>query len=573
MLLSGRVMAGFKALKPSDNTLRNFYLGLIMSVMLFSTLRAQISPGELSRAHAILEGVENCEKCHSPKGDQLSDKCLACHQAIADERKTGTGLHGSDEYAECNLCHVEHHGRDFELIYFKGGKKNFDHRQTGFILDGKHRQLDCRQCHIPKYIKNEQIRGDKNINLRKSFLGLDSSCTNCHFDEHRGQLSGNCRSCHGTASWKPTIGFDHAQTAFALTGKHKNVVCEKCHVMLQDTKNSEDTEFRRFKPVAFAECTDCHVDTHKGRLGSDCTGCHRTDGWHNVKTARFDHDKTQFPLRGKHASVTCKQCHGQRPTTEPIKFAACIDCHSDFHNGAFASSPGHGACEECHTVDGFAPSTFDIARHDTTAFPLQGAHLAIPCRSCHVVSSAAAGKAQYKFVFESTVCRACHDDPHGGQVNRYIADGGCPACHSVETWRTVSFDHSTTKFALEGKHASVPCRDCHILKDSTNLASMIFQPLDTGCVSCHTGPHRGQFASAQGEKDCTACHDPSSWKSLTFDHDRDARFALEGAHRRVACNKCHLTETDASGSYTRYRPLDTRCESCHGSKPVKQESG
>lgn len=548
------------------------FAGLIMVAALFTTVQGQISPGDLHRAHAFLEGVDNCVKCHSPKGDQLSDKCLVCHNAIADQRKIGKGLHAGKENAECFLCHVEHQGRDFDLIYFRGGQSAFDHGQTGFRLDGKHTGLECRQCHTPQFIQDPVIREAKNLSLERTFLGLDSSCIDCHFDEHREQLSDNCQFCHNTSAWRPAAGFDHADAAFTLQGKHLTVQCAKCHAAETDVQSSDDAEFNRYKPIAFAQCSNCHADVHKGRLGHDCESCHTLDGWKNVKTTQFNHDQTRFPLRGKHITVTCKQCHGQRSTTEPLKFAACMDCHSDFHKGAFADRTGHGACEECHTVEGFRPSNFLFDQHAATDFPLQGAHLAVPCQSCHFVSTST-GNDQYKFVFTSLSCLVCHKDPHREQVDKFVSVDGCQYCHSEQSWRAIKFNHDSTDFPLDGKHAAVPCRGCHAGKDRFDVASIVFTPLQQNCRFCHSDPHHGQFTQSDNSGDCAACHNSLSWKNLDFDHDIDTRFALEGAHRRIACNKCHKVESDETGSFTRYHPLDIRCESCHGTKPVKQESG
>ncbi len=550
----------------------NILIGIMMMFIWSTSAWGQISPGELHESHAFLEGVENCIKCHSPQGDQLSDKCLVCHTSIADQKKTGKGLHARQDYSDCYLCHVEHHGRDFELIYFKGGQKAFDHSQTGFKLDGKHAALDCRNCHLPRFITDQRIRNAKNLSLENTLLGLSSECSSCHFDEHRGQLPDNCTECHTTVSWKPATGFDHAKAAFHLEGKHEIVPCLKCHISVADSGNKYDKEFQRFKPVAFQECTSCHNDVHKGRLGANCTGCHTPSGWRVVKTADFNHDQTRFPLRGKHTGVTCKECHGQRSTAEPLKFAACTDCHSDFHKGAFASRESKGACEECHTVDGFIPSTFRIDQHALTDYPLKGAHLAVPCRQCHVVTSSASGS-KFKFVFSTMECKACHDDPHRGQVNKFVSSDGCQSCHSENSWRTIAFDHSRTEFPLDGKHASVLCRECHAGKGEFKVASMVFRPLEKNCRSCHSDIHRGQFAYLTEKGDCASCHNPSGWDKLDFNHDINSRFALEGAHKKVACAECHMPESDDAGSYTRYRPLDIKCESCHGTKPVKQESG
>ncbi len=571
-------MAGFKIkifeflLKPGRSCGRRFFSVLAFSLAILSPLQAQISPGELHRSHAFLEGVGNCDKCHSPQGDQLSDKCLTCHETISGQRKSGRGLHAMKEYAECFRCHVEHQGRDFDLIYFKGGQKAFEHGQTGFRLDGKHAQLNCRQCHIPRLIRNPSIKQAKDLSLESTFLGLEGTCGGCHFDEHRGQLARDCRTCHNEAGWRPAVGFNHAGAAFPLLGKHQAVLCQKCHVLEKDSAHSADREFRRYKPVEFRPCSACHADVHKGRLGANCQGCHIPDGWQTVKTAEFNHDQTRFPLRGLHAKVTCEKCHGTRSAASPLKFATCRDCHGDFHQGVFTARPGQGACEECHSVEGFRPSTFLLEQHAQTDYPLKGAHLAIPCQGCHRITSSTSGS-QYRFVFKSTTCRDCHKDPHGGQVDKLVSVAGCQGCHIVNGWREIRFDHATTKFPLEGRHRDVLCRACHSEREEFNVASLKFQKQEKSCHSCHKDIHRGQFARENTAADCANCHKTDSWKNMSFDHESDSRFILEGAHLRVACNRCHLAETDDAGSFTRYRPLDIRCESCHGNKPINQGSG
>ena len=47
-----------------------------------------------------------------------------------------------------------------------------------------------------------------------------------------------------------------------------------------------------------ADCNACHKkdDVHKGSLGTKCADCHTENDW---KEAKFDHDKTRFPLTGQ----------------------------------------------------------------------------------------------------------------------------------------------------------------------------------------------------------------------------------------------------------------------------------
>ena len=46
---------------------------------------SQISPGELAKVHAHLEGMSNCTQCHSLGAKVSNEKCLDCHKEV----KTG----------------------------------------------------------------------------------------------------------------------------------------------------------------------------------------------------------------------------------------------------------------------------------------------------------------------------------------------------------------------------------------------------------------------------------------------------------------------------------------------------
>ena len=79
---------------------------------------AQLSPGPLSRAHAELEGAAGCLECHAPRRGVVAEKCLECHRPLARRIAAGAGLHARPDHRRCETCHIEHHGRDFELIFW-----------------------------------------------------------------------------------------------------------------------------------------------------------------------------------------------------------------------------------------------------------------------------------------------------------------------------------------------------------------------------------------------------------------------------------------------------------------------
>ena len=71
----------------------------------------QFSPGDLSNAHANLEGMSNCTQCHTSGDEVQNSKCLSCHKEITSLVNSGRGLHAREAKGkQCYACHSEHHG-------------------------------------------------------------------------------------------------------------------------------------------------------------------------------------------------------------------------------------------------------------------------------------------------------------------------------------------------------------------------------------------------------------------------------------------------------------------------------
>jgi hypothetical protein len=544
---------------------------LALALSLAGPARAQLSPGELSQPHAYLEGLDNCGKCHGFEQKMAAEKCLACHTFLAERIAAGRGMHAQPDYRQCELCHVEHQGKDYELIFWKDGQEAFDHSLTGYKLEGKHAQAKCRDCHRWRNIVEAQRLQGLKKDLNRTYLGLGRECLSCHIDEHRGQLA-DCQGCHSFAAWKPVREFDHNKAKFALTGKHLSVTCNKCHLAVVDNKFETDSSYVKMKGLSYGRCLDCHKDAHANKFGQNCESCHNTSGWQSVNRAVFDHNKTKFALAGKHTIVQCDKCHLPGKSFKSMKFEKCLDCHSDYHNGQFASRPGQGACEECHSVEGFTPAKYTIEQHQKCNYPLSGSHLAVPCNGCHKKTILESGAEFIRFTFEYPRCLTCHKDPHEGQVDKYTSKSGCEFCHVVESWRKTSFDHAQTKLPLEGRHRESSCRACHE-KDRDGKAALQFTKLPLRCQDCHEDIHRGQFAQAvkvradeSSDTDCSRCHTPNSWKAEKFDHNRDSQFKLDGAHVKVPCRECHKETMLEGKPYLPFRPLGSTCSSCHGGK-------
>lgn len=557
--------------------MRGIFRYLWLALLLLATpLAAQsiieqlITPGPLSNVHARLEA--NCASCHTSfRKEAQNSRCTSCHSGIGGDIASGTRFHGKFAPARtgaCKTCHSEHKGRGFGLIHFN--RASFNHALTDYPLTGGHARAPCAGCH-----------GNGN-----NFRGIQRACASCHSrnDPHRGQLGRDCQNCHTTAGWKQVSGFDHSRTGFALTGAHRQQGCLSCHAG------------QRWKGLG-RTCATCHArdDAHNGSRGTNCASCHNTSGW---RDATFDHSTTGFPLAGGHAGAACAACHGANNANKhPPR--ACLGCHArdDVHKGQNGTN-----CASCHNPRNWKQTSFN---HDRmTRFPLQGAHRTARCEACHkqparVVKPPVTcygchapddthkggngqdcarchNSANWKSVsfnhntmtrfplagkHAQARCEACHTRPPGelkltaecgschakSDVHNGKLGSACGRCHNAEGWKAeVRFDHALTRFPLLGKHAALQCAGCH--------ADKTFAARGTGCADCHADDHhKGALGSPAA---CGKCHDSTDWKRWTFDHDRQARFALTGRHRGLICSACHARPGDPA-------KLGTQCVDCH----------
>jgi hypothetical protein len=276
-----------------------------------------------------------------------------------------------------------------------------------------------------------------------------------------------------------------------------------------------------------------------------------------------------------------------RPT-----FARCLDCHTDEHGGQLAARPGKGECGDCHKVAGWKPSTFDRGAHARLRLPLDGRHADIECQACHGLDrkelpplpKAQLGEAGFFFKVTEVECTACHLDPHKG---RFAAGGprrkerGCAACHDARAFQPSTADvatHATFGFALEGAHRATACVACHdelkaggtgrrssLIRSGDSSKELRFESKKTGCAECHQTPHGTQFDGRPDRGRCDACHTVEAFAPAgKFNHDRDASFALKGAHEGVPCNQCHPSDLKSGNPKSLiFRPISGKCESCH----------
>jgi hypothetical protein len=517
----------------------------------------------LEGKHAGLE----CSKCHNPSKISpqertaikvkdlsrtylgLSTTCATCHE---DPHKGRLG-------SACQQCH---NFTDWKALNIG----QFDHSKTRYPLTGLHAQVQCAKCHV------------NGTDGKPQYAGIPfNQCSDCHKDPHHGSFgTQGCQSCHSTSGWKKISlqsvneRFDHSRTKYPLEGKHATVSCAQCHA---------NGDFK--KPLAFARCTDCHKpDPHNGQFvkrpdAGECSSCHTVQGWKPSTFTVKEHAASAYPLQGGHARLQCAQCHipKGKDTLFKVKFQRCTDCHSDRHAGQFAAAPYFNACDRCHNLEGYKPSTFTLAKHQETHFALTGGHVATPCVECHKESPEFQPKPAVLYHWKNLACTSCHNDPHKGQFKERMqqarADGsaaGCEACHTTKSWKELSgFDHSKTSFALLGAHRATACISCHKPPNlETRLLNVDFKSAPTQCEDCHEDIHGKQFAKGDVTH-CAECHNSMKWKPSLFDHETRTSFSLRGAHQRVRCGDCHqVTKVIAAKSVLFYKPTPKDCAACHG---------
>lgn len=171
-----------------------------------------------------------------------------------------------------------------------------------------------------------------------------------------------------------------------------------------------------------------------GSMQVACESCHTASAWKPIrKKPEFDHNKTGYPLRGLHATVTCDECHAH-PVFANVG-RNCQDCHADIHrrrNGA--------QCDLCHRVAGWQVSVHSMNEHQDR-FPLIGAHAIADCYSCHTAGAI-------------------------GKFNRQGLSTECVSCHLAAFQKAMSPNHQAMGFSTD-------CQQCHASFDSWMTATSV----------------------------------------------------------------------------------------------------
>jgi len=387
---------------------------------------------------------------------------------------------------------------------------------------GKERMADrCMDCHAS--VQKELSSG---AGLHSEFSG-DNKCRSCH-PEHRGDAA--------ALTEYDQLRSEHDELGYSLAGHLTNsdggdFQCQDCHPqsLISFERETCDSCHRELDPS--------YVIQHILDYGEDCLACH--DGVDRY-SSDFNHQITSFALIGEHTEIACTDCHLNARSAIDLQStpSTCIGCHQeqDIHEGRLGED-----CAACHAQDTWMDAAFD---HSLTAFPLVGGHAPLVCEECHL---------ERQWTDIPITCVACHqkDDVHEGRLGE-----DCESCHWATKWDDLidlEFDHTLTRFALDGGHVDVICQDCHQGGQVTGVSM--------ACVACHQKDdvHQNRLGAT-----CQSCHDTADWKDANVDHSV-TRFPLRGAHKDVVCEQCH-TNGQLTG-------IATTCAGCHRDDYHKGELG
>jgi hypothetical protein len=206
-------------------------------------------------------------------------------------------------------------------------------------------------------------------------------------------------------------------------------------------------------------------------------------------------------------------------------------------------------CAACHVESSWSEVRFN---HDRTGYPLAGAHAKVTCQACHPTGFRAR---------VSELCSGCHRDRHAGEFGLH-----CEGCHEATRWAEALFGpdaHRSTAFPLTGRHALIPCRECH-----GDMRDRTFSQTPLACVACHRKDYDNaaltslDHAASHFDTNCQACHNTWSYFPARFDAHERCFVLSSGPHAPIRCAQCHtraagLVVTGACSTQ------NTTCTSCH----------
>jgi hypothetical protein len=338
--------------------------------------------------------------------------------------------------------------------------------------------------------------------------------------------AGAAQAAGPAASTVTRTAFDHLTTGFELTGQHRDLPCESCHVNAIFKGTPRD-------------CASCHgVGTQVRATAKPathimtsnlCDACHTPVAW--SPAVNFNHNEVLGSCSSCHNNV---QATGKGPTHITTDLE-CNVCHSTigWAGAVFSHQNVTTGCASCH--DGMG-ATGPPNNH----IPYGGA----PCESCHA----------------ATNYTTWHDVTGTSAVHAAVVGMACQSCHEsaaflgmVPSTASVAAD-SRPPAALDKNHPMTgDCGQCHDTNTFNAIASKPLNhiPTSAACGQCHTSSNYALYSvtgTHQGVTDCLSCH--------------------AAAVAKTFANISIVSSTDSAATHIPFGSLDCNGSGCHSAGNV-----
>ncbi len=215
--------------------------------------------------------------------------------------------------------------------------------------------------------------------------------------------------------------------------------------------------------------------------------------------------------------------------------------------------------------------------HVKTGFPLTGAHVTLPCETCHVNGT---------FKGTPKKCATCH--ARGSRIqtttvkpsNHIPTTQACEQCHtSTASWGVAFFSHagviahqcgqchnSSVAKGKPAKHTptNAPCDTCHRTTTWMSASFTHVSVMPGSCASCHILGGSGLAKPSNHVPTnlaCDACHTTGG----SFTTSRFTHSATQGivAGQCATCHNGSHTQWNALGKSSGHVVTTASCDTCH----------
>ena len=475
------------------------------------------------------------------------------------------GINSSGNYKKLEdvtiPCEIENHSRFAEIrVKFEGdGNSSPVLKSLSLDYEGEEEDRDCRDCHKTKYPADEfEKQLDKN--------DIDTSvCMPCHYGGRHGKGAqgfysstpseliapwGVFQSRDDTAFDDKTIinkihnkhikksGGNCSYTSDAVRCHSTSVACDTCHKNVAHgehgkTKYESSTETRDYvySGAPFVrrkvQCTNskCHGQFADFNLVPECQDCHDSTNNTEGEEGHGDIEGIQ----------DCKVCHG--PDAAKLNKQGATDHENwwGFHPKKQGDDKNCWTCHDNERLDSEEELRVQRAIYDRNS----------RCNACHDDVPHTNPPHKFEVTLDES-CVECHgdtiEDIHMNQYSDdYLRTLSCydtsedgKGCHQYDLWKTFNINKEDPSDCTNcnesdshpGHKTTVleECKNCHIEKDEQGEylepdLLPIHSDKNLSCKHCHNyeqvvpenerklDPERVSTAIAEGNKECSACHD------------------------------------------------------------------